>query len=103
MVQAYRQLAKRLHPDKGGDPVAFGRLQAAFDVLGNAQKRQVYDTWAKELEFRSVSAQRQVLQRLPCKGSAEQEAWSCITGTGELGAAPARSVLPGGCLVAREG
>ncbi|KAL4442949.1 hypothetical protein ABPG77_008440 [Micractinium sp. CCAP 211/92] len=54
--RAYRQLAKRLHPDKGGDPVAFGRLQAAFDVLGNAQKRQVYDTWAKELEFRYVRA-----------------------------------------------
>lgn len=57
--QAYRQLAKRLHPDKGGDPAAFGRLQAAFDVLGDAQKRQVYDTWAKELQFRWVWAQPQ--------------------------------------------
>ncbi|KAL4457675.1 hypothetical protein ABPG75_012540 [Micractinium tetrahymenae] len=52
--RAYRQLAKRLHPDKGGDPVAFGRLQAAFDVVGDAQKRQVYDTWAKDLQFRYV-------------------------------------------------
>jgi curved DNA-binding protein CbpA len=52
--QAYRLLAKRHHPDKGGDPAAFARLQAAFEVLSDPRKRQVYDTWAKELQFRCV-------------------------------------------------
>lgn len=52
--QAYRRLAKKLHPDKGGDPAAFGRLQAAFEVVGNPRSRQVYDTWAKDLQFRWV-------------------------------------------------
>ena len=52
--QAYRLLAKRHHPDKGGDPAAFARLQAAFEVLSDPRKRGVYDTWAKELQFRCV-------------------------------------------------
>jgi DnaJ family protein A protein 2 len=51
-LQAYRNLARKLHPDKGGDPVAFAKLQAAFEVLSDPDKRQVYDKWAKELEFR---------------------------------------------------
>lgn len=52
--QAYRLLAKRHHPDKGGDPAAFAPLQAAFEVLSDPLKRGVYDTWAKELQFRCV-------------------------------------------------
>ena len=52
--QAYRLLAMRHHPDKGGDPAAFARLQAAFEVLSDPRKREVYDTWAKELQFRCV-------------------------------------------------
>ena len=55
-LQAYRLLAKRLHPDKGGDPAAFARLQAAFEVLSDPRKRDVYDTWAKELQFRCKKA-----------------------------------------------
>ncbi|KAI3436650.1 hypothetical protein D9Q98_006066 [Chlorella vulgaris] len=52
--KAYRLLAKQHHPDKGGDPAAFARLQAAFEVLIDPVRRQVYDTWAKELQFRYV-------------------------------------------------
>ena len=52
--QAFRRLAKVHHPDKGGDAVAFGRIQAAFQVLSDPQKRTVYDTWARELQFRYV-------------------------------------------------
>ena len=50
--QAYRSRARRLHPDKGGDPAAFAALQAAFEVVGDARRRAVYDAWAKELKFR---------------------------------------------------
>eukprot|EP00887_Chlorella_sp_A99_P002814 scaffold6.g2814.t1 len=52
--QAYRVLAKQHHPDKGGDPVVFARLQLAYETLSDPRKRQVYDTWAKELQFRYV-------------------------------------------------
>ncbi|PSC71468.1 heat shock [Micractinium conductrix] len=54
--RAYRALAKQHHPDKGGDPAAFAALQTAFEVLSDPQKRAVYDTWAKELQFRYVRA-----------------------------------------------
>jgi hypothetical protein len=44
---AFRELAKRWHPDRcGGDPVAterFKQMTAAYDVLGHAERRARYD------------------------------------------------------------
>lgn len=52
--QAYRRLVRTLHPDKGGRPEAFAALQHAFEVLINPKRRAVYDTWATQLQYRSV-------------------------------------------------
>lgn len=41
--KAYRKLASQHHPDKGGDKARFQEIQAAYDVLGNVEKRQAYD------------------------------------------------------------
>ena len=45
--RAYRKLAKDLHPDKNqGDTTSedrFKRINAAFDILGDAAKREKYD------------------------------------------------------------
>ena len=45
--RAYRKLAKDLHPDKNqGDKTSedrFKRINAAFDILGDAAKREKYD------------------------------------------------------------
>lgn len=41
--RAYRRLASQHHPDKGGDKTKFQEVQAAYDVLGNEQKRAEYD------------------------------------------------------------
>ena len=41
--KAYRKLASQHHPDKGGDKTTFQNIQAAYDVLGDAQKRAEYD------------------------------------------------------------
>lgn len=41
--RAYRRLASQHHPDKGGDKSQFQEVQAAYDVLGNNQKRAEYD------------------------------------------------------------
>lgn len=54
LQQAYRESAKRHHPDKGGSAQAFARVQAAFEVLCDPRKRAVYDEWARELQFRYV-------------------------------------------------
>lgn len=52
--RSYRALARQHHPDKGGDPTLFGKIQHSYEVLSDPKRRNVYDTWAKELEFRYV-------------------------------------------------
>ena len=41
--RAFRSLASKHHPDKGGDTKKFQEIQAAYAVLGNAQQRADYD------------------------------------------------------------
>ena len=41
--RAFRKLASQHHPDKGGDTQKFQEIQAAYDTLGDADKRQQYD------------------------------------------------------------
>lgn len=41
--KAYRKLASKNHPDKGGDTKKFQEIQAAYDVLSDAAKRAAYD------------------------------------------------------------
>lgn len=40
---AYRQLAKKHHPDKGGDGELFARINQAYDTLSDEHKRAEYD------------------------------------------------------------
>jgi len=40
---AYRKLASKNHPDRGGDTATFQKIQAAYDVIGDAAKRAEYD------------------------------------------------------------
>jgi DnaJ family protein A protein 2 len=41
--KAYRKLALKNHPDKGGDPELFKTITVAYEVLSDAEKREVYD------------------------------------------------------------
>jgi molecular chaperone DnaJ len=41
--KAYRQLARETHPDKGGDKEQFQKIQEAYEVLSNSEKRRQYD------------------------------------------------------------
>ena len=44
--RAYRKLAHKYHPDKGdGDEARFKEINEAYQVLGDSQKRQQYDTF----------------------------------------------------------
>jgi curved DNA-binding protein len=41
--KAYRSLANKHHPDKGGDQAKFKDISVAYDTLSDPQKRQDYD------------------------------------------------------------
>ncbi|MBP2238386.1 curved DNA-binding protein CbpA [Sinorhizobium kostiense] len=40
---AYRRAVKTAHPDRGGEAEAFGKLQAAYELLKDPVRRKVYD------------------------------------------------------------
>ena len=46
--RAFRKLASQHHPDKGGDTQKFQEIQAAYDVLSDAEKRRKYDNPAAD-------------------------------------------------------
>ena len=39
----YRKLARKLHPDRGGDPEKLKGVNAAYEVVGDKEKRSLYD------------------------------------------------------------
>lgn len=41
--KAYKKLANKHHPDKGGNEAKFKEISAAYDTLGDSQKRAEYD------------------------------------------------------------
>jgi len=52
--RAYREMARKHHPDKGGDPQMFGQVRKAWETLSDPQARETYDTWMKELKYRFI-------------------------------------------------
>lgn len=47
--RAFRKLASLHHPDKGGDTQKFQEIQAAYDTLGDVNKRAAYDNPAPQM------------------------------------------------------
>jgi DnaJ-class molecular chaperone len=41
--RAFRNLASKEHPDKGGNPDRFRAIQQAYEVLSHPARRQEYD------------------------------------------------------------
>ncbi|MHC4178784.1 MAG: DnaJ domain-containing protein, partial [Planctomycetota bacterium] len=52
--KAYRELARKYHPDMNPDDKSakerFQQVQKAFDVLGDAEKREMYDRYGSSFE-----------------------------------------------------
>lgn len=45
--KAYKELARRCHPDKGGDPEKFKKINEAYGVLSDDNLRSRYDRFGK--------------------------------------------------------
>ena len=81
--RAYRKLARKYHPDVNPDDKTakdkFKRVQAAFDVLKDADKRKLYDRYGDQYE-QFAAAGAGAGGRGPQGGS-----WSYRTGGGSGG------------------
>lgn len=45
--KAYRKLATKHHPDKGGDTATFQKIAQAYDIVGDQSKRAQYDAQSR--------------------------------------------------------
>ena len=56
--KAYRDLARKYHPEMNPDDKTakkkFQKVQAAFDVLNNPEKREMYDRYGSSFETRGA-------------------------------------------------
>ena len=57
---AYRKLAMKHHPDRGGDAAVWSQIQKAYDTLCDLQRRAVYDRTQGES---AGGAERQFTQK----------------------------------------
>lgn len=53
--KAYRSLAHKYHPDKGGDSNKFKEINEAYQVLSDAQKRRQYDQFGNAFDGKGFS------------------------------------------------
>lgn len=47
--KSYRRLAMIHHPDKGGSDASFKKIQHAYEILGDPEKRTMYDQFGEDL------------------------------------------------------
>lgn len=52
--KSYKKLALKHHPDRGGDPETFKKINEAHDVLSDPTKRQKYDIGGDDLDLNDL-------------------------------------------------
>lgn len=72
---AYLELSKQHHPDKGGSTETFITLQRAYDVLYDPEKRSMYDASIAKPDFNDTSDAKPIFGML----------WNAISVMSELG------------------
>lgn len=54
--QAFRRLAMKHHPDRGGDAEHFKKIEEAYRILGTAQSRAEYDNPRPNMNWQGQGA-----------------------------------------------
>lgn len=73
---AFRNLAHKHHPDKGGDAEMFKKISEAYQVLGDSFKRRTYDQSRQDKNGDNINSQT------PPKPPASQKNTTGFTGNG---------------------
>src|SRR3989338_11256053 len=63
--KAYRKLAHKFHPDKGGDAGRFKEISEAYQILSSRDKRAQYDKFGRVFEGPSAGPGRGGFNRFP--------------------------------------
>lgn len=58
--KAYKDKAKKYHPDKGGDKDKFAMILKAYDVLKDDEKRSYYDEYGQEQPKINIKEQKAI-------------------------------------------
>lgn len=53
--KAYKKLAMKHHPDRGGDPDIFNKITNAYDTLTDPKKKQKYDNKTNHSNFKNFN------------------------------------------------
>jgi curved DNA-binding protein CbpA len=69
---AYRALARKYHPDFGGDPGRMVAITEAWSVLGNAERRAAYDMQALKTHSRRAIDPKGTTSAVAQGGSTER-------------------------------
>lgn len=62
--KAYRKLALQHHPDKGGDADTFKKISAAYEILSDKEKKELYDKHGKNGLERSNTVPHEMFANL---------------------------------------
>jgi curved DNA-binding protein CbpA len=62
--KAYRQKARKVHPDTGGSDTAFHALSHAYEVLSDPERRKAYDATGYEGELISENIAARAMERI---------------------------------------
>ena len=84
--KAFKKLARKHHPDAGGDEAKFKDISEAYEVLSDKEKRQEYDTFLKYGAFGGSAGQGSPFNWGGAGGGGGGGNWrTVVTDFGDLG------------------